>query len=74
MKLYTEEQVTKAILDCFLSEYTDPVNDILNSLRPIKLPTNSEIVDKIGNSINDEYILGMSRGIHWTIDYIKQQN
>ncbi len=81
MKLYTEEQVKKAIelaqdygLDCddIYFYYND--NDIIGKLKPIELPSEEEIEDEIeDSSYSIEYDYGFRIGAKWVIERIKQQ-
>lgn len=73
MKLYTEEQVNRAMELTIESELSR--NDILESLTPIELPSDEE-VDKEASII---FIFGADQGkfiagAKWAIEQIKQQD
>ena len=87
MKLYTEEQVRKAINDGSLYsyingdfEFKNSEDDIINSLTPIELPTDKEIFN---NSIEimeewygsgcEEEIDAYFRGAVWYREQLKQK-
>lgn len=79
MKLYTEEQVRKAIhiksnnIDLLTSD------DIIGSLTPIELPSDEEVEiifspdEKINNNYYIEYTKGCNYGAKWVIEQIKNQ-
>lgn len=90
MKLYTDEQVRKAIAlaqdcdsDCggvyFLYETPD---GIMEELTPIELPSDEEIDNKIAEELSGflesewvyEYNDGFQHGAKWIISHIKQQS
>jgi hypothetical protein len=75
MKLYTEEQLKKAII-CTRNEYPIRyVQDIINDLKTIKLPSKDEIFNIIEESnFSLEYDTGFNYGIEWLINYIKKQD
>lgn len=55
MKLYTEEQVRKAMEDVYLGCYSfEDVKYIFNRLKPIELPSDEDIEDKGKWVFNDE--------------------
>lgn len=70
MKLYTEEQVIEAInkarilSDWWDIEYQYENNDIIDSLTPIKLPSDEDIEEKLSFH---------AQGARWVINRIKQQ-
>ena len=70
MKLYTEEQVKRAIDiaddNADLLEY----NEILSKLTPIELPSDEEINDE---ATNWWYPSPFRAGAKWVINHIKQQ-
>lgn len=72
MKLYTEEQVKKAI-SFFTSN--DVIKDkILTTLTPIELPSDEEIKER---SLEGDDITGAESyelGAKWVIEQIKQQD
>ena len=68
MKLYTEEQVRKAI-DFFLSDETKK-DKIIETLTPIELPSDKEIEKYDNHSANyDDFQLGAK----WMKEQIKNQ-
>ena len=85
MKLYTEEQVRKAIdrgyssAMCEDSTITKTADDFLQSLTPIELPSDEEIKHKINKEVfvswfsNDEYERGFQDGAKWSIEHIKKE-
>jgi hypothetical protein len=72
MKLYTEEQVKKAI-DFFLSDETQK-DKILETLTPIELPSDDDIKHCIGSVNYTEYDNGFIQGIKWMKEQILNQN
>lgn len=75
MKLYTEEQIKRAIDiaddNADLLEY----NKILSKLTPIELPSDEKIWGKIEDSTYSlEYDTGFMQGVKWVIEQIKQQD
>ena len=86
MKLYTEEQVRKAMLalnDIKYMYHSD--DDIFDSLTPIELPSDEEIDKKNQEIFGKDYIVDMGTnlkyayldafevGAKWVIEQIKQQ-
>lgn len=71
MKLYTEEQVKRAIDiaddNADLLEY----DEILSKLTPIELPSDDEIEEQFDTHDEKYYIF--SEGAKWVIEQIKQQ-
>jgi hypothetical protein len=72
MKLYTEEQIKKAI-DFFLSDETQK-DKILETLTPIELPSDDDIKHCIGSVNYTEYDNGFIQGIKWMKEQILNQN
>jgi hypothetical protein len=74
MKLYTEEQVKKAII-CTRNEYPlRYVQDIINDLKNVQIPSDEDIWEKIEDSTYSlEYDTGFAQGVKWVIEQIKQQ-
>ena len=76
MKLYTEEQVRKAMSalnDIKYMYHSD--DDIFDSLTPIELPSDEEIWEKIEDSTYSlEYDTGFAQGVKWVVEQIKQQD
>jgi hypothetical protein len=70
MKLYTEEQVNKAMLD-----YIQGISrfDIFNSLIPIELPSDEEI-EELGDSVVGYYTSGFIDGVKYVINKIQGGN
>ncbi len=74
IKLYTEEQVKRAIDiaddNADLLEY----DDILSKLTPIELPSDEETERiELGSGMHDFYKGGFIEGAKWVIEKIKQQ-
>jgi hypothetical protein len=78
MKLYTEEQVFKAIqmADKYHYLITSEECDIVNSLTPIELPSDEEIRKVINPFQNemDDFDLGFRNGVQWLRDKIQEDN
>jgi hypothetical protein len=81
MKLYTEEQVFKAIqmADKYHYLITSEECDIVNSLTPIELPCDDEIkIESDEFELNSKVSLGMhisfEHGAKWMRDKIKGGN
>jgi len=75
MKLYTEEQVKKAII-CTRNEYPlRYVQDIINDLKNVQIPSDEDIWEKIEDSdYSLEYGAGFEQGFKWVIEQITKQN
>ena len=80
MKLYTEEQVLKAIRETrYYSDLIKPDNVILKELTPIKLPSDEEI-EKLEKRYlatygdKDNTAIGFKIGCEWMRDKILNQN
>jgi hypothetical protein len=79
MKLYTEEQVKKAIS---IAEYGDyECEQIIDELTPIELPSDEEIEEylqkthtKAVNPLNVYYRTGFEKGAKWMKEQILKQN
>ena len=71
MKLYTEEQVRKAI-DFFLSDETKK-DKIIETLTPIELPSDEEI-DELLERKSSVNLLGFITGVKWMKKLIYNQN
>ena len=58
-------------------EYQFETNDIIDSLAPIELPSNEEIMymslPKEGGSHSSDYMEGFNKGAKWVTEQIKQQ-
>ena len=67
MKLYTEEQVKKAI-DFFLSDETKK-DKIIETLTPIELPSDEEI-DELLERKSSVNLLGFITGVKWMKEQI----
>ena len=86
MKLYTEEQVRKAINDGSLYsyingdfEFKNSEDDIVNSLTPIELPSDEEIEQHAEENTAEsngtlEFERGFKRGAKWMRDKIQGGN
>lgn len=84
MKLYTEEQVKRAMLHSYLSGVERPADylpieeSILNSLTPIEIPSDEEIEieSPIVNLNAHDYYFGHKdgfiEGAKWVIEHIKK--
>ena len=77
MKLYTEEQIRKAI-DFFLSDKTKK-DKIVETLTPIELPSDEEILNNAcKNPIADDFMndrqIGFVKGCKWMKEQILNQN
>ena len=83
MKLYTEEQVNKAMLEYIMYPNT-PRIDIINSLTPIELPSDEKIEEYLktfpytkhldDGQYNDGKIVGAELAIQWMRDKIQGGN
>jgi hypothetical protein len=77
MKLYTEEQVKKAIAyarSVNVTTYENPtIERVLNSLTPIELPSRN-IADEASLSNSVESNIDFINGFIWTIRQILNQN
>jgi hypothetical protein len=71
MKLYTEEQVREAARG---DGWTDNVNEIVDRLTPIELPSDEDIKHCIGSVNYTEYDNGFIQGIKWMKEQILNQN
>ena len=83
MKLYTEEQVKKAMLE--YTSYSKPTMiHVIDTLTPIELPSDEEIgkeMDKLPFSkhvddglYNDGQLMGFELGAKWMKEEILKQN
>ena len=71
MKLYTEEQVLKAIREArYYSDLIKPDNVILKELTPIELPSDEEIDKKSFERLTLAQISGFRLGAKYVIDKI----
>jgi hypothetical protein len=69
MKLYTEEQVKKAIS---IAEYGDyECEQIIDELTPIELPSDEEIRKDWGSGVHLYFVDGFEAGAKWVIEQIK---
>lgn len=75
MKLYTEEQVRKAMSalnDIKYMYYSD--DDIFDSLTPIELPSDEEIEGACNEELNGLLsTFGFRKGAKWVTEQIKEQ-
>ena len=84
MKLYTEEQVKRAISLGQLKDYFNTHDDIVELLTPIEVPSDDEIgkeMDKLPFSkhvddglYNDGQLMGFELGANWMKEQILNQN
>ena len=72
MKLYTEEQVRKAIRVAGQLVWED--EEIFASLPPIELPSDEEIEDRIGFEYPATYQNAFKEGAEWMRDKIQGGN
>ena len=80
MKLYTEEQVIKAIKlarecdsDCWgVDFYNGTTDEIVAELTPIELPIDEEINKEV-SPLETMFDVGFISGAKWVIEQIKQQ-
>ena len=72
MKLYTEEQVRWMLDD---TNYLTPsgINYHMDTMTPIKLPSDEEIEECKGSGMHDAFNAGFEQGAKWVIEQIKQQ-
>ena len=77
MKLYTEEQVRKAISyarSISADNYENPpIERVLNSITPIELPSDEEI-DELLERKSSVNLLGFITGVKWMKEQIINQN
>ena len=79
MKLYSEEQVKKAIemarecdSDCFVLDFNNGTTDeIVGELTPIELPSDEEINKEV-SLLGTMFDIGFIEGAKWVIEQIKQ--
>jgi hypothetical protein len=72
-KLYTEEQVRKLLYQ--LSFTPSQIDDTIDSITPIKLPSDEKINDvALETFINDSKRFGFIEGAKWMRDKIKRGN
>ena len=77
MKLYTEEQVRKAYNDGNLDGFSNvsALDMCIDSLTPIELPSDDEIVTARNEVVNGTLSkFGFRLGAKWVIEQIKQQD
>lgn len=76
MKLYTEEQLRQAMDGFYDCDCT--MDDIINRLNPIELPSDEEIEKLQDNNDNyddyDFYDTGFKQGVKWMKEQILNQN
>lgn len=71
-KLFTEEQVRKALKIALGSTSIKTENDVIDLLTPIELPTNEEIEYKTVNLVNLEDWDMFKKGAKWMRNKIKE--
>jgi len=83
MKIYTEEQVRKAIkMGISIAHYNyleidsniDYFSKAVEKLTPIELPSNEEIEKLGGSGMEDAYNAGLKHGAKWMKEQILKQN
>ena len=75
MKLYTEEQLLKAIqLGRNYGGWVTTEPEILKQLTPIELPSDDKIKNFIGSGMHDYYAAGFDEGAKWMKEQILNQN
>lgn len=78
MKLYTRDQMIQAFNYGKKLEGFDWIGDMIDSLKPIELPSDEEIMymslPKEGGSHSSDYMEGFNKGARWVIEQIKQQD
>lgn len=72
MKIYTEEQVRKAMIEARLSPWLK-TDFLLQDFTPIELPSDEEIDKQLPNGMEGNYVSGFYDGVDWLIEQIKQQ-
>jgi hypothetical protein len=58
---------------CIKQSDLPKVDDYINSLTPIELPTDEEIEKLVGDGMHDYYKGGFTEGAKWVIEQIKKQ-
>ena len=71
MKLYSEEQVRKAMQDAMIPSIYQM--DLWGQLIPIELPSEEEIEKEIKSDIHIESDADFFNGVKWVIEQIKKQ-
>jgi hypothetical protein len=67
MKLYTEEQVRELLNEILVLSYS--VEDSINSLTPIELPSDEEIESlPWGSAVDNYHVEGFTGGAKWMRD------
>lgn len=76
MKLYTEEQVREAISKADVHYHIHPkdIENSINQLTPIVLPSDEDIKHCIGSKDYGEYDNGFIQGVKWLKEQILNQN
>lgn len=75
MKLYTEEQLIKAMRFCHMHEEEETLEEFFDLLTPIELPSDEIVEQEADISSNlEDYSKGFAMGAHWILDMIKQQD
>lgn len=75
MKLYTEEQVIKAIRETrYYSDLIKPDNVILKELTPIELPSDDDMANASNLCKDGQVKVGFLRGVLWYQEQILNQN
>lgn len=71
MKLYTEEEVKKAIK---ADNWTHSENEILSKLTPIELPNDDDMANASNHCKDGQVKVGFLRGVLWYQEQILNQN
>ena len=68
MKLYTEEQVVNALNKVFIESITfEDVNEVMNSITPIELPSDEEIEKQAEHEDTYSKKCAFTRGAKWML-------
>lgn len=77
MKLYTEEQIKEIYFSGFNKKYKeiniDFVQNCIDSLTPIELPTDEEIEERVGQYHYEMHKYGFRDGAKWIKEKLKNQ-
>ena len=72
MKLYTEEQVMKAMDGFYDSDCT--MRDVIDRLTPIELPNDDDMANASNHCKDGQVKVGFLRGVLWYQEQILNQN
>ncbi len=73
MKLYNRDQMIEAMRFVFMHEADETPVEFIDTLTPIELPNDEELVEKL-RPFNDEYVAGYYSAINMIEEQIKQQD